>query len=61
MVKDMPRGGPEYYAQRARQERYMAENARTVAARLPHLMLAEQYERIANGEILRTGPLNAKL
>lgn len=51
----MPRGGPEYYAQRARQERYMAENAKDASARLPHLMLAEQYERIAKGEIVRTG------
>lgn len=51
----MPRGGPQYYARRARQERYMAENATDITARRAHLMLAEQYERIANGEILRTG------
>lgn len=51
----MPRGRPEYYAQRARQERYMAENAKDASSRLPHLMLAEQYERIARGEIVRTG------
>ena len=51
----MPRGGPEYYAQRARQERRMADNAREATARYAHLMLAEQYERIANGEIVRTG------
>ncbi len=51
----MLRGGPEYYARRARQERYMAEHAKDASSRLPHLMLAEHYERIANGEILRTG------
>lgn len=51
----MPRGGPDYYARRTRQERYMAENAKDATARRLHLMLAEQYERIANGEIIRTG------
>lgn len=47
----MPLDRAAYYARRAKQERKMAEASKGVA-RHSHLMLAEQYERIAAG-ILR--------
>ncbi len=40
----------EYYAQRARQERAMAEAAKDPCARQSHQTMARRYERIANGE-----------
>lgn len=45
----------EYYARRAQQERAMAQNAKDTPARWSNLTLAEQYERIANDELIRTG------
>lgn len=50
----MPRNEAEYYRDRARQERTMAGSAKDSSARLAHLTLAEQYERIADGSLLRT-------
>jgi hypothetical protein len=47
----MPIEQADYYARRARQERLMAEAAQEAAARWTHLMLAEQYERIAKGTL----------
>lgn len=44
-------GDHAYYERRARNERVMAEAARDPAARRSHLMLAEQYERIATGSL----------
>ena len=48
----MPLDRAAYYARRAKQERKMAEASKGAGARHSHLMLAEQYERIAAG-ILR--------
>jgi hypothetical protein len=53
----MPVDQATYYARRARQERKMAEAAVSAAAKHGHLMLAEQYERIAQGKLReRSGP-----
>ena len=41
----------DYYERRARAERGMAEAAQESAAKRSHLMLAEQYERIATGTL----------
>lgn len=45
----------EYYAQRAEQERAMADAAKDPCARQSHHTLAQRYERIANGEKLKLG------
>jgi uncharacterized protein YnzC (UPF0291/DUF896 family) len=47
----MPVERANYYARRARQEHLMAEAAQEAAAKRTHLMLAEQYERIAKGTL----------
>lgn len=44
-----------YYAQRARQERERANACQDKAVALPHLKLAEEYERRADG-----GPIQLK-
>ncbi|MDC7810563.1 hypothetical protein [Sphingomonas koreensis] len=53
----MPRQDAEYYAARAKQERAMAEAAHDSCARRTHQMLAEHYQRIADGALREMGPL----
>ena len=52
----MARQDAEYYADRARQERAMAEAANNICARRTHQMLAEHYQRIADGALREIGP-----
>lgn len=52
----MPRQDAEYYADRARQERAMAEATKDLCARRTHQMLAEHYQRIADGVLREVGP-----
>ena len=49
----MQRNEAEYYRDRARQERAMASGAKDPSARMVHLSLAEQYERISDGSLIR--------
>lgn len=53
----MPREDAEYYAARAEQERAMAQAASDPGARRSHLMLAEHYQRIADGNLREVGQL----
>ncbi|RSU21991.1 hypothetical protein DAH96_15045 [Sphingomonas koreensis] len=55
--REMPRQDAEYYAARAKQERAMAEAAHDSCARRTHQMLAEHYQRIADGALREMGPL----
>lgn len=41
---------PEYYRKRAREEREMAERATCPSAKAAHEVLANRYERAANGD-----------
>jgi hypothetical protein len=47
----MPRQDAEYYANRARQERALAESTNDICARRTHRMLAEHYQRIADSAL----------
>lgn len=47
----MSRQDAEYYAARAEQERAMAHAASDPGVRRIHLMLAEHYQRIADGSL----------
>lgn len=47
----MPRQDADYYADRARQERAMAESTNDPRTRRTHQMLAEHYQRIADGAL----------
>lgn len=53
----MPRQDVEYYAARAKQERAMAEATNDTCARRTHQMLAENYQRIADGALREIGTL----
>jgi hypothetical protein len=53
--KEMPRQDADYYAARAKQERAMAEAASDACARRTHQMLAEHYQRIADGAVREVG------
>jgi len=53
----MSRQDADYYAARAKQERAMAEAANDACARRTHQMLAEHYQRIADGALREIGPL----
>ena len=55
MEEKMPRQDVEYYADRARQERTMADAAKDLCARRTHQMLAEHYQRIADGALREVG------
>lgn len=52
----MPRQDAEYYAGRDRQERVMAEATNDLCARRTHQMLAEHYQRIADGAVREVRP-----
>ncbi len=53
----MQRQDAEYYADRARQERAMAEATSDSSARRAHQMLAEHYQRIADGALREVGKI----